>query len=63
MVGVLMGNKNVMNVIQGNVHVLENPQNPVAASCVGHKILVAIAKCKTGIVIVDNSGVTGPKYV
>lgn len=62
-VSVLMGHEQVVNLRVVNLHIFQNPQDSVAAACIDHEILAAVAQGETGIVIMGGIGVAGAEYI
>ena len=62
-VGMLMGHEQMMDLRIIDLHILQNPQDAVAAAGIDHEILVAVTQGKAGIVIMSGIGVAGAEYV
>ena len=58
-----MGNKNMMDMVQGDFHIVQEPQDTISASCINEKIFLPVPDGKAGIVTTGHSGVPGSEYI
>ena len=60
---VLMGHEDMVDMIQRDLHILQNAQDSVSASRVYHKIVIVIVDCEAGVITVGNGGIAGTEYI
>lgn len=63
MIGVLMGNKKMMNGCQRNIHIFQNPKNSISSPCIDHKVLILHTNGKTRIVTLRNGSIARSKNI
>ena len=64
MIRVLMSDKNMVNLVKGNLHILQNGQDSVPSAGIGHEETAGIiADGKASVVAAGNSRVASAEYV
>ena len=57
MICMLMGQKNMMDLLHGNASILKLAHNTIAAACIYKKIFIIILNCKTSIITSGHKGI------